>query len=169
MGQIFQLGCRVTSDNYFTLLGPVQWIAEKKCSLIRSIPPNRKFQLEDSKKEKELYLTDVFWFESETLITLASYQCNSNKNVARLSSRVAYFQMFKFQAMKILKRNPTQYGNAVTPKWEVTYVFKWRDITLWKQKIEVGMCKCFLMFHLVFINRWVNCKFIVHTNISCRS
>jgi len=34
-GQIFQLGCDVRCDNFFTSLDLVQWLAEKTCSLVR--------------------------------------------------------------------------------------------------------------------------------------
>jgi len=38
--------------------------------------------------------------------------------------------MFKLQAMKIGKRDPTPYCNAMTPKWEVTFVIKRRDYSM---------------------------------------
>jgi len=38
--------------------------------------------------------------------------------------------MFKFQAMKIRKRNLTKYCNTMPPKWGVTYMIKQRDFSL---------------------------------------
>ena len=80
---VFQLVCNVASDNFSPDLA---WydgslkrraVAWEKCHKTGS---SRK-----SKKKKELHKKEVFRFDRETPIMLASCQCKSNANVAILS------------------------------------------------------------------------------------
>jgi len=68
---------------------------------------------EEYKKKKELHKTDVFPNGSQIPSMLTLYQCKSMNNMTIFSS---LHLNAKFQAMKIRKRNPTQYSHAMTPK-----------------------------------------------------
>jgi len=50
MGQIFQLSCSVTWDKFFTSFNLLQWLAEKKCSLVKKLSQNTKFQKSPKRK-----------------------------------------------------------------------------------------------------------------------
>ena len=92
MAPLFQQGYNVTCDNYFTSLGLVLKLVEKKCSLVGTLRQNIREVLEECKKKKELHETEVFRYDGEMPITLTSYQCKAEKNVAVLSNLHPVFE-----------------------------------------------------------------------------
>ena len=57
--------------------------------------------------------------------------------------------------MKI--RNKTWLSSTVIQlhQWQLMCMIKRGDFALWKQELESGMCKCFMMFDMVLLNSWV--------------
>ena len=138
MGQIFQLGCNVPCHNFSPHL---TWYSDSQKRSFRTMPQNRKFQ--KCPKRRKSCTKEKLRLDSETPVTLTSYQCKSKKKWQFL---VAYIQMLKFQTKKIQKRNPTQYCNRVTPKLEVTYMMKRRDCFLMKAGIRKWHVEVFYDF-----------------------
>jgi len=111
MGQIFQLGCNITCGNFFTPLDLVQCLTEKKHNLIRTMPQCRKCQ-KSRKRKRSCTKQKCFGLIVERQSCLHYTRANQRKT---WQFWVASIQMFKFQSMKIRKRNPAQHCNTMTP------------------------------------------------------
>ena len=83
---LFRQGFNVTCDNFFTSLNLLLKLAKRQCSLLATIPANRKKIPDLLKKKRMLHSTMAAHSTGDTTKTIISYQCKQPKSLNILST-----------------------------------------------------------------------------------
>ena len=83
---LFSQGFNVTCDNYFTSLNLLLRLAKRQCSLVATIPANRRKITNLLKKKHMLHSTMAVHSAGDTTATITSYQCKQPKSLNILST-----------------------------------------------------------------------------------
>ena len=83
---LFNQGFNVTCDNYFTSLVLLLRLAKPQCSLVATIPANRRKISDFLKKKRMLHSTMAVHSTGDTTETITSYQCKQSKSLNILST-----------------------------------------------------------------------------------
>ena len=83
---LFSQGFNVTCDNYFSSLDLLLRLAKRQCSLVATIPANRRRIPDLLKKKRMLHSTMAVHSTGETTATIISYQCKQPKSLNILST-----------------------------------------------------------------------------------
>ena len=85
MISLFSQGFNVTYDNYFSSLDLLLRLAKRQCSLVATIPANRRKIPDLLKKKRMLHSTMAVHSTGDTTATITSYQCKQPKSLNILS------------------------------------------------------------------------------------